>query len=66
MASRNGVAHAAEKQYNKFIDIIESAKIQKNAKKAVSSATDLMKDHPVASIAIALGAGFILMKLIRR
>lgn len=66
MAARNGVAHAAEKQYDKFVDLIESAKIQKTAKKAVSSATDLMKAHPIASIAIALGAGYIMMKLIRR
>ena len=66
MASRNGVAHAAEKQYNKIVDFIDSTKLQKNAKKMASNAQDLMKDHPVAAVGIALGAGFLLMKLIRR
>lgn len=69
MSSSNGtplVSEPAPSRFEHLFDSIKHNKIVDKAGKAIDKVSAAVKAHPLAAIGIAVGAGYVVMRIIRR
>ena len=65
-ATARKFVHNVTDQIGDSIGSINTKRIKKTALKTTARMTDAVKDHPIAAVLIGLGAGYLVMRLVKR